>query len=340
MQYRPLGRTGLQVSTICLGTMTWGGKGFWEVIGRVGQEAVNEQLQRAVDAGVNFVDTANVYHEGLSEEMLGKAIRQSGIPREDLVIATKVHGRTRKGANGLGLSRSHIMHEIEQSLRRLDMDYVDLYQIHGVDPLTPMDETLRTLEDLVRSGKVRHIGVSNHSAWRIAKANGIAAQRGWSRFESVQAYYTLAGRDLEREILPMCREDNVGVMVWSPLAGGLLSGKFARDTEGPEGSRRTQYDFPPVDKERAFDVVDAMRPIAKEHGCSVARIAQAWLLHQPGVSAVIIGAKTNDQLDDNIAAADLELTDEQLDALDRVSKLPLEYPRWMEDRQTSDRLNH
>ncbi|MGF1465461.1 MAG: aldo/keto reductase [Sandaracinaceae bacterium] len=337
MEYRPLGRTGLHVSSICLGTMTWGGRGFWEVIGKVGQDAVNEQLSRAIDAGVNFIDTANVYHEGLSEEMLGKAIRAGDTGREQLVLATKVRGRMRPGINGAGLTRTHILHEVEQSLRRLATDYIDLYQIHGLDPLTPMDETLRALDDLVRSGKVRYLGVSNHAAWRIAKALGRSDRSGWARFESVQAYYTIAGRDLEREVVPLCLEESLSVLVWSPQAGGLLSGKFSRDSDGPEGSRRAAFDFPPVNRERAFDTVDAMRPIAEAHGCSVARVAQAWLLHQPAVTSIIIGAKTNEQLDDNLKAVELPLTDEPLEALDEVSALPPEYPGWMESFQNRDR---
>ena len=338
MEYRPLGRTGLYVSTICLGTMTWGGRGRWEAIGQVGQEAGNEQLKCAVEAGVNFIDTANVYHEGWSEELLGQAIRDTGIPREDLVIATKVRGRMRSGINGMGLTRVHIHHEVDASLRRLGLDHIDLYQIHGLDPLTPIDETLWSLDDLVRSGKVRYIGISNQAAWRIAKANEIAKANRWSRFESVQAYYTLAGRDLDREILPMCREESLGVMVWSPLAGGLLSGKFDRNSDGPEGARRTSFDFPPVDRERAFNVVDAMRPIAEAHVCSVARIAQTWLLQQPGITSVIIGAKTMEQLEDNLQAAYLTLTPAELETLDSASALPVEYPAWMETFQNRDRM--
>ena len=338
MEYRPLGRTGLYVSTICLGTMTWGGRGRWEAIGQVDQEAVNEQLKCAVEAGVNFIDTANVYHEGWSEELLGQAIRDTGIPREDLVIATKVRGRMRSGINGMGLTRVHIHHEVDASLRRLGLDHIDLYQIHGLDPLTPIDETLWSLDDLVRSGKVRYIGISNQAAWRIAKANEIAKANRWSRFESVQAYYTLAGRDLDREILPMCREESLGVMVWSPLAGGLLSGKFDRSSDGPEGARRTSFDFPPVDRERAFNVVDAMRPIAEAHVCSVARIAQTWLLQQPGITSVIIGAKTMEQLEDNLQAAYLTLTPAELETLDSASALPVEYPAWMETFQNRDRM--
>ena len=338
MEYRPLGRTGLYVSTICLGTMTWGGRGRWEAIGQVGHEAVNEQLKCAVKAGVNFIDTANVYHEGWSEELLGQAIRDTGIPREDLVIATKVRGRMRSGINGMGLTRVHIHHEVDASLRRLGLDHIDLYQIHGLDPLTPIDETLWSLDALVRSGKVRYIVISNQAAWRIAKANEIAKANRWSRFESVQAYYTLAGRDLEREVLPMCREESLGVMVWSPLAGGLLSGKFDRNSDGPEGARRTSFDFPPVDRERAFNVVDAMRPIAEAHVCSVARIAQTWLLQQPGITSVIIGAKTMEQLEDNLESVYLTLTPAELETLDSASALPVEYPAWIETFQNRDRM--
>lgn len=338
MEYRPLGRTGLQVSSICLGTMTWGSQGFWRVLGGVDEDGVQAQLDRALEVGVNFIDTANVYHEGASEALLGEALKAASRPRHELVIATKVRGRTGPGPNGCGLTRSHIMHEVEGSLRRLQTDYIDLYQIHGLDRLTPMDETLRALDDLVTSGKVRYLGVSNHAAWRIARALGISERQGWSRFESVQAYYTLAGRDLEREIVPMCEEERLSVLVWSPLAGGLLSGKFSRDGEGPEGARRTSFDFPPVNRDRAFDCVDAMRPIAEAHGCSVARVAQAWLLHQPAVTSIIIGARTQAQLEDNLAAADLRLSAEELAALDAVSALPAEYPQWMEARQSHNRM--
>lgn len=337
MEYRVLGRTGLNVSSICLGTMTWGGKGFWEVIGRLDVSSAEAQLRLALDAGVNFIDTANIYHEGTSEQILGQALRNLGVPRHDVVIATKVRGRTGKGPNAVGLSRAHIVHQLEESLRRMQVDFVDLYQIHGFDPLVPMDETLRALDDLVRQGKVRYLGVSNHAAWQIMKALGLSARHDWARFESVQAYYTIAGRDLEREVVPLCRDQQLSVLVWSPLAGGLLSGKFQRDASGPEGARRSQFDFPPVDRERAFACVDAMRPIAQAHGCSVARVAQAWLLQQPAVTSIIVGAKTEEQLADNVAAASLRLSADELATLDAVSKLPPEYPGWMIDVQTRDR---
>ena len=336
MRYNLLGRTGVLVSELCLGAMTFGGKGFWEVVGKQGQEEVNSLVDRSIDGGINFMDTANVYSEGESEKLLGKALEGK---RDKIILATKVRGRMGSGVNEIGLSRVHIMQQVEGSLKRLNTDYIDLYQIHGFDMVTPMEETMRALENLVQSGKVRYIGCSNLAAWQIMKANGIAERHGWSRFESVQSYYTIAGRDLEREVIPMVRDQNIGVMVWSPLAGGLLSGKFTRESEGPEGSRRASFDFPPVDKERAFNVVDVMREVAAEHeGSSVAQIALAWLLHQPGVTTIIIGAKRMDQLEDNLKAPDIKLTSDQLKRLDEVSALPREYPGWMIAQQNSGRI--
>ena len=230
------------------------------------------------------------------------------------------------------------MDQIAGSLKRLGLDYVDLYQIHGFDPVTPIDETLRALDDCVSRGLVRTIGCSNLAAWQIMKALGISERRGFARFETVQAYYTIAGRDLEREIVPLVEDQGLGVMVWSPLAGGLLTGKFDRDGKGPEGTRRAVFDFPPVNRERAFAVVDAMRPIAAARGASVARVALAWLLQRRGVMSVIVGAKTIEQLDDNLAAADLTLGAEEIAALDKVSALPPEYPGWMIARQSEGRL--
>lgn len=338
MRYRLLGRTGLYVSEICLGTMTYGGKGRWEVVGRLGVAEAQAQIKAAFDAGVNFIDTANVYSEGDSETIVGEALGKLGLPREDLVIATKVRVRMGAQPNRVGLTRVHIMNEIHASLRRLALDHVDLYQIHGVDQVTPLEETLRALEDLVRSGKVRYIGLSNHAAWQIMKGLGISERHGWNRFESVQAYYSIAGRELEREIIPVAQDQGLGILVWSPLAGGLLSGKFKQDAAGPEGARRTTFDFPPVDRQRAFRAVEAMRPIAATHNVSVARVALAWVLQQPGVTSVIVGAKSQEQLADNIAAGELQLSEGDLAALNEVSKLPPEYPGWMFDRQLADRL--
>jgi aryl-alcohol dehydrogenase-like predicted oxidoreductase len=338
MRYRLLGRTGLYVSEICLGTMTYGGKGRWEVVGRLGLEEAQAQIKAAFDAGVNFLDTANVYSEGESEKLVGQALARLGLPREDLVIATKVRVRMGPAPNRVGLTKVHIMNEAHTSLRRLGLDHIDLYQIHGVDQVTPLDETLRALEDLVRAGKVRYIGVSNHAAWQIMKGLGVSERHGWSRFESIQAYYSIAGRELEREIVPVALDQSLSILVWSPLAGGLLSGKFAQDAAGPDGARRTTFDFPPVDRERAFRCVEVMRPIAAAHGVSVARVALAWTLQRPGVTSVIIGAKSQEQLADNLAAADLTLSEDEMNRLNEVSAPSREYPGWMFDRQLADRL--
>jgi aryl-alcohol dehydrogenase-like predicted oxidoreductase len=338
MRYRPLGRTGQFVSEICLGTMTFGGgSGFWRAIGTLDQQGATALVARALEAGVNFIDTADVYSEGHSEVLLGQALRDLKVTREDVIVATKVRGRTGPGPNAVGLSRGHIMDQIVGSLKRLNLDHVDLYQIHGFDSVTPLEETLRALDDCVSRGYARTIGCSNLAAWQIMKALGISERRGFARFETVQAYYTIAGRDLEREILPLVEDQGLGVMVWSPLAGGLLSGKFNRDGGKPNDARRAAFDFPPVDKERAYDIVDAMRPIAQAHGASVARVALAWLLARKGVMSVIIGAKTLEQLDDNLASTKLELSAGEIAELDRVSALNPEYPGWMIARQSDQR---
>jgi aryl-alcohol dehydrogenase-like predicted oxidoreductase len=339
MKYNPLGRTGQYVSEICLGTMTFhGGSGFWRNIGTLEQKAATDLVKRSLEAGVNFIDTADVYSEGQSEVLLGQALKDLAVKREDVIIATKVRGRTGPGPNDIGLSRGHIMDQIAGSLKRLQLDYVDLYQIHGFDAVTPIEETLRALDDLVSRGLVRTIGCSNLAAWHIMKALGISKHHGYARFETVQAYYTIAGRDLEREIVPLVLDQGLGVMVWSPLAGGFLSGKFTRDNAGPNDARRAAFDFPPVDKERAYDVIDAMAPIAQAHGVSVARVALAWLLQRPGVMSVIIGAKSVEQLDDNLAAVKLTLTAAEMAALDAASALPKEYPGWMFERQGGGRV--
>ena len=336
MKYRLLGRTGLLVSELCLGTMTFFGKGFWEVVGKQGQDLANEIVARSLDAGINFIDTANVYSFGESETMLGKAL--AGRLRDEVIIATKVRSRMSDEVNNVGLSRHQIMRSVEASLKRLNTDYIDLYQIHGFDPVTPLDETLRALDDLVHQGKVRYIGASNLAAWQLMKALAYSEQHHLARFESLQAYYTIAGRDLERELVPLVQDQQVGVMVWSPLAGGLLTGKFDREGNGPEGTRRASFDFPPVNKERAFDCVDVMREVADEQGVSVPQIALAWLLHQSAVTSVIIGAKRMEQLEDNLNAVTIPLTADQLQRLDAVSQLPPEYPQWMLARQAGGRL--
>ena len=334
MRNKPLGRTGLFVSELCLGTMTFGGgAGIWEMIGALQQADAERLVGQSIDAGINFIDTADVYAGGLSEQITGQALKNLKIARENVVVATKVFGEAGPGPNARGASRGHIQDGVKASLKRLQLDHIDLYQIHGFDPATPIEETVRALDQLVRHGHVRYVGVSNWAAWQIVKALGIAERLGLSRFESLQAYYTVAGRDLERELIPMLASEGVGLMVWSPLAGGLLSGKFGRDQKAEEGSRRSKFDFPPVDQARAFDCIDAMRPIARAHGVSVAQIALAWLLHQPQVTSVIVGAKQPDQLADNLAATKVELSGDELRALGEASRLPAEYPGWMFERQ-------
>jgi aryl-alcohol dehydrogenase-like predicted oxidoreductase len=341
MKYNQLGRTGLYVSEICLGTMTFGGSeeaGIWRAIGALQQSEVDAIVGRAIAAGVNFIDTADVYSFGESERLTGQALKNLGIKRNDVVLATKVYGEMGPGPNDRGASRGHIMDSVQRSLERLQTDHIDLYQIHANDPVTPIDETLRALDDLTRQGLVRYVGVSNWQAWKIAKALGLSEAKGYARFETLQAYYSIAGRDLERELVPMLTSENLGLMVWSPLAGGLLSGKFGPGSNNPEGSRRSTFDFPPVDRDRAWACVEAMREIGEAHGVSVARVALAWLLAKPHVMSVIIGAKTPEQLDDNLAAADLQLSPQEVAQLDQVSELPPEYPGWMLSRQGAARV--
>ncbi|HEX2581451.1 MAG TPA: aldo/keto reductase [Dongiaceae bacterium] len=333
MEYRFFGTTGIKVSPLCFGAMTFGGRDWWGDIGRTQQDEADRLIGKALQAGINFFDTANVYSEGESERILGKAL---GSKRKDVVLATKVRGRMGPGTNDVGLSRLHIMRQVEDSLKRLNTDYIDLYQIHAVDEHTPIEETLRALDDLVRTGKIRYIGCSNMMAWQIMKAIGLSEREGWARFQSVQAYYSIAGRDIEREIVPLLTECRLGLMVWSPLAGGYLSGKFT-DAAAPAGARRSTFDFPPLDIARADACVRVIKDIAEARGVSVARIALAWLLHQKEVSSIIIGAKNERQLDDNLACVEISLSAEELRRLDEVSALPREYPGWMLARMRENR---
>jgi aryl-alcohol dehydrogenase-like predicted oxidoreductase len=337
MKYRILGRTGVWVSELCLGTMTFGGKGFWEVVGKLGESEVESMLGAALDAGVNFVDTADVYSEGESEKLVGAALARLGRPRDQLVIATKCRGRTGPGPNQVGLSRAYIMSAVEASLTRLKLDHIDLYQIHGFDPDTPIEETVRAFDDLVRQGKVRYPGFCNLAAWQAMKALAFAERWNLARFESAQVYYSLVGRDIERELVPLAQAENLAILPWSPLAGGLLSGKFAGDKSGPQDSRRSSFDFPPVDRERLPKVLAALREVSGQSGHSVARVALAWQLAKPFVTSVIIGAKNRDQLLDNLAAVEVTLAPAQVAALDAASALPPEYPGWMLGWQNRDR---
>jgi aryl-alcohol dehydrogenase-like predicted oxidoreductase len=339
MRYKKFGSTGLFVSELCLGTMTFGGEGaIWSHIGKLQQADADRLIGGALEAGVNFIDTADVYAEGQSETMTGQALKNLCVPRENVVIATKVFGETgTKSVNSRGMSRFHIVDAVKASLTRLQLDHIDLYQIHGFDPATPIEEAMHAMDHLVQRGYVRYVGVSNWAAWQIMKGLGIAERLGLARIASLQAYYTIAGRDLERELVPLLRSENVGLLVWSPLAGGLLSGKYGRNVKAEEGSRRTTFDFPPVDLDRAYDCIDVMRTIAQARHRSVAQVAIAWLLHQSAVTSVIVGARRVEQLDDNIAASTLSLTADELAALDHVSALPPEYPGWMFERQGASR---
>jgi aryl-alcohol dehydrogenase-like predicted oxidoreductase len=335
VQFQQLGNTGTFISRLCLGAMTFGGKGgIFEVIGGLGQPEVDTLVGNSLDAGVNFIDTANVYAQGESETMLAKAL---GAKRKDIVLATKVFGRMGPGANQVGLSRINIMEAVEASLKRLNTDYIDLYQIHGFDALTPLEETLSALTDLVRHGKVRYIGCSNLAAWHIMKAHGIAAMQHFEKFITVQAYYSLVGRELERELVPMMLDQNIGLLVWSPLAGGFLTGKFTRSGGSDNAARRAKFTFPPVNLERGYDIVDVLAAIGGRRNATVAQVALAWLLYQPSVTSVIIGARNAAQLKDNLGSVDVKLDAEDLKQLDEVSRLAPEYPGWMFATQGSDR---
>ena len=340
MQYKTLGNTGLLVSQLCLGCMTFhGGSGMFKAIGNVDQAGADDLIKHSIDAGINFFDTADVYSEGESEKTLGQSLKNLNVARKDVVIASKVYGRTGPGRNDIGASRGHILDSIDGTLRRLQTNHLDLYQIHGNDSVTPIEETLHALDDLVKSGKVRYIGVSNWQAWKIAKALSLSDFRSLARFDTLQAYYSIASRDLEREIVPLLEAEKTGLLVWSPLAGGLLSGKFSRENQKPADSRRSNFDFPLVDKERTWNILDVIAPIAKAHNCSAARISLAWLLAKPVVTSIIIGAKRPDQLEGNLAAADVHLSPDELQQLDAVSELPPEYPGWMLQTQGSNRLD-
>lgn len=331
MRMRKLGESGLFVSEMCFGAMTFGGTdGLWGQVGKLGQDDADALVRTALDAGINLFDTANVYAEGRSEEILGRSFRNLGVAREDVVIATKVASAMGNGPNARGASRRHVLDQCRASLARLGVGHIDLYQIHAFDPATPIEETLEALDTLVRAGDVRYVGLSNWAAWQIMKAIGIARARTLAPITSLQAYYTLVGRDLEREIVPLLRSERVGLMVWSPLAGGYLTGKYSGGGNG-EGGRQTELDFPPIDRVRGERLITVMRDIAQKHGRSPAQIAIAWLLAQPVVSTVIIGAKRTEQLLENVRAADIVLDDTDIAELDSVSRLPSEYPGWLLD---------
>jgi aryl-alcohol dehydrogenase-like predicted oxidoreductase len=338
MEYRQLGRSGLRVSAVSLGTMTFGGSGGFSNVGHTDVDEATRILDRCIEAGVNLIDTADIYSEGASEEIVGQIMKGR---RDDLLVATKCRFPNEVGANGAGSSRHHIVRSLDASLRRLGTGYVDIYQLHGWDGQTPLEETLSTLDDVVRAGKVRYIGCSNYSAWHVMKALAVADRRGLERFASHQIYWSLIGRDAEAELVPAAVDQGLGILVWSPLAGGLLTGKYRRDDKPASGSRHlTDWGEPPVyDEAKAYDIIDVVVAVAEAHGVPAAQVSLAWLLTKPAVSSVIVGARHEQQITQTLGAADLVLTPEELERLDKVSKSPLPYPLWHQAKTVSDRLS-
>ncbi|WP_285597191.1 aldo/keto reductase [Kineosporia sp. NBRC 101731] len=338
MEYRRLGRSGLRVSTLTMGTMTFGGKGGFSAVGNTDVETARRQIDLALDAGVNLIDTADVYSDGVSEEITGEVLQGR---RDDVLLATKARMVVGPGPNDGGASRHHLVRSVERSLKRLRTDYIDLFQIHEWDGQTPLEETLEALDSLISAGKIRYVGASNYSGWQLMKALATADSRGYQRYVSQQIHYTLQARDAEDELIPLTLDQDLGILVWSPLAGGLLSGKYRRDVTAPEGSRHLgDWNEPPVhDETKLYDIVDALVETGETHGVSAAQVALAWLLGRPGVTSLVIGARTETQLTDNLAAADLVLTDEERTRLDTVSQTPLRYPYWHQAATASDRLS-
>ena len=336
MKYNQLGNTGLLVSELCFGTMTFGGDGRWKAIGEQAQDEADALLDTSIKAGINFIDTANVYSFGMSEAILGNSIKNLKLNRDELIVATKVRGSMDKDINSVGLSRYHIFNSVDASLERLQLDHIDLLYVHGVDNIMDVREIMRSLNDIVNSGKVRYIGVCNWPAWMVMKANGIARQEGWHEFKAMQYYYSLACRDVEDELIPLGESEGLGFMPWSPLAGGFLTGKYTRENT-KSGGRRDDFDFPPIDKERAFDIVDVMKGIADNHDVSVPEIALAWIRQQQGVTSTIIGARTMKQLESNLSSVNVNLTEKDQTALAEVSQAEVRYPTWMVNFQNQGR---
>jgi aryl-alcohol dehydrogenase-like predicted oxidoreductase len=338
MEHRTLGHSGLRISVLTMGTMTFGGRGPFQNVGSTDVDEARAQVDMCLDAGVNLIDTADVYSAGLSEEIVGEVVKGR---RDDLLLATKVRMPMGDGPNDTGLSRHHIITGCEDSLRRLGTDHIDLYQVHEWDGVTPLEETLDALDQLVRSGKVRYVGASNYTSWQLMKALGVAERHQLPRFVSQQIYYSLQAREAEYELVPLAIDQGLGILVWSPLAGGLVSGKYRRGHQAPAGSRQlTEWNEPPVhDQERLYDTVEVLVAIGADHGVSAARVALAYLLRKPAVTSLVIGARTREQLADNLAAADLVLSDDERARLDEVSAPPLLYPYWHQVATVSDRLS-
>ncbi|WPR77066.1 aldo/keto reductase [Algoriphagus sp. NG3] len=338
MKYNPIGNTGLLVSELCFGTMTFGGQqdDMWAKIGKLQQKEVNEMMEAVIASGINFIDTANVYSFGQSEQLLGQSLLDLNVPRDEVVIATKLLAKMKDKPNSAGLSRYNIFNSIDASLKRLQLDYVDILYVHGVDSLTSLEETVRSLNDIVETGKVRYIAICNWPAWMVTKAQAIAHYRGWHKFIGLQYYYSAVSRDIEHELVPMALDHDLAIFPWSPLAGGFLTGKFTRTGED-SGSRRANFDFPPIDKDKAYDLVDVMGDLAKIHDSTIAQVALAWVRQQKGVTSTIIGAKTLEQLSANLDSTQLLLTEDDLRKIDKISPLPMQYPGWMVERQANYR---
>jgi aryl-alcohol dehydrogenase-like predicted oxidoreductase len=338
MEYRQLGRSGLRISTLTLGTMTFGGKGGFSAVGSTGIEGARRQIDMALDAGMNLIDTADVYSQGTAEELVGQAIKGK---RDELLLSTKVRMPMGDGPNDAGLSRHHILSGAEASLRRLGTDHIDIYHVHEWDGQTPVEETLSALDTLVQSGKVRYLAASNYAGWQLMKALAAADRHHYQRFAAQQIYYSLEARDAEYELVPLALDQGLGILVWSPLAGGLLSGKFRRDAAQPENSRHLSgWNEPPVrNEDRLYDTIEVLLDVAKAHGVSAAQVALAWLLGRPGVTSLVIGARTDEQLADNLASADLVLSSDERAALDQVSTPDLIYPYWHQAQTANDRLS-
>jgi len=340
MKYNYIGQTGLMVSELCFGAMTFGGQnaGIWENIGKLQQKEVNELIKEALDSGINFFDTANAYSFGQSEQLLGQSLKDLGIKRDEIVIATKVLARMKSSPNSLGLSRYHIFNSVDESLKRLNLDHIDILYVHGVDPRTSIEEVLRTLNDIVNTGKVRYIAICNWPAWMVAKAQAIAHYNRWHKFIGLQYYYSIASRDIEHELIPMAKDHNLAIFPWSPLAGGFLTGKFSRDGQNVENARRSTFDFPPLDKEKALDIVDVLKEISGQYNATAAQVALAWVRQQQAISSTIIGAKTMEQLKENILSTSIVLSGDHIEKLNKISALPLQYPGWMVRNQGVNRM--
>jgi len=338
MKYRQLGKSGLMVSELCFGTMSFGGDGYWKVVGNLDYPAGKKLVDIAFDAGVNFFDSADVYSNGQSEEILGKAIKEK---RNEIVLATKVRGRMSSEINDVGLSRRHIIDSCNNSLKRLGTDHIDLYVMHSFDPITPLEETLSALTDLVHQGKVRYLGASNFAAWQLMKALAVSKENHFEKFVSLQALYSLISRDVEYELVPLCQDQGLGLTPWSPLGGGFLTGKYRKGKPMPEGSRRSneQYNFIQIDPEKGYAIVDALEEIANSHKTSISQAALNYLLRKPSVSSVLIGATKPHQLEDNLKTTTWKMSADEISRLDELSKLNPIYPHWMLQFTYTDRTS-